>query len=95
VPPILNELRTYEDPPTYHRLNKFTMGFQALIDSYGVAKYKEVNPGLFTIITFPFLFGVMFGDWGHGCFMLLAALLMVLREKQLDKPGKLTLLCSI
>ena len=27
--------------------------------SYGVPAYKEANPGLFTCVTFPFLFGVM------------------------------------
>ncbi|KAL3616052.1 hypothetical protein CASFOL_040346 [Castilleja foliolosa] len=30
-----------------------------------VAKYQEAKPGVFTIVTFPFLFVVMFGDWGH------------------------------
>ncbi|OZJ03733.1 hypothetical protein BZG36_04149 [Bifiguratus adelaidae] len=79
---ILTELHTTKKPPTYHRTNKFTEGFQNLIDSYGVARYREVNPGLFTIISFPFLFAVMFGDVGHGFLMLLAALYMVLNEKQ-------------
>jgi V-type H+-transporting ATPase subunit a len=40
--------------------------------------YKEVNPAVFAIVTFPFLFGVMFGDIGHGGIFLIAGILLVL-----------------
>ena len=51
------------------------------MDSYGISAYQEVNPGLFAVITFPFLFAVMFGDIGHGFIILLAALYMIMKEK--------------
>ncbi|KAF9464615.1 V-type ATPase, V0 complex, 116kDa subunit family [Collybia nuda] len=85
VPPILHELRTNKTPPTYMRTNKFTEGFQTIMDSYGIAGYQEVNPGLFAITTFPFLFAIMFGDIGHGLIIFSAALYMILAERKLAK----------
>ena len=51
---------------------------------FSVAKYQEANPTVFTIVTFPFLFAVMFGDWGHGICLLLATMYLILREKKLS-----------
>jgi V-type H+-transporting ATPase subunit a len=85
VPTIVNQIRTSKTPPTYVKTNKFTLAFQTIIDAYGTAKYTEVNPGLPTIITFPFLFAVMFGDFGHGIIMTLAAAAMIYWEKPLQR----------
>ncbi|XP_031822168.1 V-type proton ATPase 116 kDa subunit a isoform X3 [Sarcophilus harrisii] len=83
VPSILNRMQTNQTPPTYNKTNKFTSGFQNLVDAYGIGTYREINPAPYTIITFPFLFAVMFGDFGHGILMTLFAVWMVMRESRI------------
>ncbi|XP_012826938.1 V-type proton ATPase 116 kDa subunit a isoform X5 [Xenopus tropicalis] len=83
VPSILNRMQTNQTPPTYNKTNKFTYGFQNLVDAYGIGSYREINPAPYTIITFPFLFAVMFGDFGHGILMTLFAVWMVVRESRI------------
>ncbi|XP_010209440.1 PREDICTED: V-type proton ATPase 116 kDa subunit a isoform 1 isoform X4 [Tinamus guttatus] len=83
VPSILNRMQTNQTPPTYNKTNKFTSGFQNIVDAYGIGTYREINPAPYTIITFPFLFAVMFGDFGHGILMTLFAIWMVFRESRI------------
>jgi vacuolar-type H+-ATPase subunit I/STV1 len=85
VQSVINIVKTKEMPPTYFQTNKLTKGFQNIVDAYGCAKYQEMNPAVFTVITFPFLFGVMFGDIGHGFMMTMAAALLCMFEGKLSK----------
>ncbi|RNE96111.1 putative vacuolar proton translocating ATPase subunit A [Trypanosoma conorhini] len=84
---IVEEIPSKETRPTYFRTNKITSSFQGIVDSYGMARYKEVNPGVFTIITFPYLFGVMYGDIGHGLILTFFAGFLIFMEKSWEgKP---------
>lgn len=45
VDSFYNRLPCSTPPPTLFPLNSFTTGFQNIVDAYGVAAYREVNPG--------------------------------------------------
>jgi len=79
-------------PPSLFRLNEFTSVFSEIVFTYGIPNYKEVNPTVFTIVTFPFAFGVMFGDIGHGLVLfsvggLLCLLCSLIRSKTSAMEG--------
>ncbi len=75
------------DPPTRIASNEFIASFQQIVDTYGVPSPKEVNPATFAIVSFPFLFGVMFGDIAHGFLLFLIAAFMCLKAESLKKSA--------
>ncbi len=67
--------------------------FNALVDTYGVPAYRMLNPTAFVAISFLFMFGMMFGDVGHGAVLgVLSAYLM--RRRDYAAIGKIGLACS-
>uniref|UniRef100_A0A7S3FSH2 V-type proton ATPase subunit a n=1 Tax=Strombidium rassoulzadegani TaxID=1082188 RepID=A0A7S3FSH2_9SPIT len=69
--------------PTYFKITDFTYVFQLIVDTYGVPTYLEANPALISIVTFPFFFGMMFGDMGHGSIVLMFGLFLTLFNDRL------------
>ena len=62
-----------ETPTIMHNFFLFRP-FETLTRMYGTPSYSEVDPTPFLAITFPLLFGLMFGDIGHGLCLIIAGL---------------------
>ncbi|MCB1773402.1 MAG: V-type ATP synthase subunit I [Gammaproteobacteria bacterium] len=50
--------------------------FAILVQQYGVPRFGEFDPTLLFAVTFACMFGMMFGDIGHGGVILLAGLIL-------------------
>merc|ERR1719421_1779690 len=75
-------------PPTYIRTNEFTEAWQEVVDTYGIPSYQESNPAVIACVTFPFIFGMMYGDVGHGTLLALAGAFLCMKGKKLlDMEG--------
>ena len=61
----------WAEPPTLLRPAHLARAFRLLVDTYGTVRYADIDPTVFAGITFVVMFGMMFGDVGHG--FLLAA----------------------
>jgi V-type H+-transporting ATPase subunit a len=64
-------------------MNEFTWPFHEIVVTYGTPDYKEVNPTTFNMATYPFLFGIMFGDIGHGALLFALAIYLCLKKDYL------------
>ena len=64
------------DPPTLLEPVRPARPFRPLIETYGAARYADVDPTPFAAASFVLMFGMMFGDVGHGLLLVLLALLL-------------------
>ncbi|MES9895873.1 MAG: V-type ATPase 116kDa subunit family protein [Candidatus Thiodiazotropha endolucinida] len=65
--------------PSVMRHNRLLRPFSSLVMQYGVPRYGEVNPTQLFALTYILMFGMMFGDVGHGAVII--AITLLLRRK--------------
>lgn len=73
--------------------------FQELVTTFAQPRYEELDPTLLIALTFPLLFGAMFGDVGHGLLLALLGGLLVSRKvpvlRSLAGLGGLIIACGL
>jgi V/A-type H+-transporting ATPase subunit I len=73
--------------------------FQSLVTTYSQPLYGEVDPTPLIAITFPMIFGIMFGDVGHGLLLLLLGILLSSRAikklRGLANFGVIVIACGV
>jgi V/A-type H+/Na+-transporting ATPase subunit I len=67
------------DPPTLVDGRGVTGAFQPLVDTYATVPYADLNPSALAGVAYVVMFGMMFGDVGHGGLLVLAGLLLRFR----------------
>lgn len=80
-------------PPTRLRNPKVFRPFESFAAMYGLPAYNEIDPTPLMAVVYPLIFGVMFGDIGHG--LLLAAIGALMWRLKKMWLGKVLLYCSV
>jgi V/A-type H+-transporting ATPase subunit I len=74
--------------PTCAELPAFLQPFQRLVHGFGVPGYREIEPTLLFAISFLLMFGIMFGDLGHGlCLLAIGIPVWKLTDSQSVRDG--------
>ncbi|HTX96933.1 MAG TPA: V-type ATPase 116kDa subunit family protein [Mycobacterium sp.] len=65
------------DPPTLLTTRTGLSGsFSALVRTYGTVPYHDIDPTVWAGLAYVVMFGMMFGDVGHGLLLVAAAVMM-------------------
>jgi V/A-type H+-transporting ATPase subunit I len=93
-----NELKPEEKPPSVLRNHPIIKPFEELTKLYGLPHYDELDPTPILAISFPLIFGLMFGDLGHGLVLLgggLALALLIKGQGTLKNFSWILVACGI
>jgi V/A-type H+/Na+-transporting ATPase subunit I len=64
-----------ESPPVLLRHPRLLRPFEMLVSAYGLPDYQELEPTLFVALSYIVMFGMMFGDAGHGIVLAVCGLI--------------------
>jgi V/A-type H+/Na+-transporting ATPase subunit I len=72
---------TEEQIPVLLKHSRLLRPFEMLVSTYGLPDYRELEPTLFVALSYVIMFGMMFGDVGHGAVLAAFGLVALLRGK--------------
>ncbi|HOJ42854.1 MAG TPA: V-type ATPase 116kDa subunit family protein, partial [Syntrophorhabdaceae bacterium] len=70
-----------QDVPVLLKHPRILKPFEMLVSAYGLPSYKELEPTLFVAISYVLMFGMMFGDVGHGFVLALCGIFALIKGK--------------
>ena len=85
----------YNRVPTLLKSNPLLQPFQVLIRQYGLPRYCEFDPGALFAVSYILMFGMMFGDVGHGAVIALLSLALWRRIRVVAVIGGLAGMSSV
>lgn len=59
------------DPPTMHATGPVGEAFRPLVTTYATVPYRDIDPTVFAALAYMVMFGMMFGDVGHGLVLVI------------------------
>ena len=75
------EVENLPSPPTLLKNPPIVRQFEFFTRLYGLPSHSEIDPTPFLAVTYTILFGLMFGDVGHGLVLALAGLFVRRKRK--------------
>lgn len=79
--------------PTVLKNPSLVKPFEFIVRTYGTPSHNEIDPTMFVAITYVLMFGLMFGDVGHGLVLAIAGAVIYFTRK-LDLAG-IGIMCGI
>ncbi len=75
--------------PTKLNNPKFTFPFQGLVELFGIPRFYEIDPTVILAILYVVMYGMMFGDVGHGIVLALISAFIFLKFEKARLLGGL------
>lgn len=86
---------TEDEIPVLLRQPRLFRPFANLVVGYGLPQYREVSPTFFVAVSYLLMFGMMFGDVGHGLVLAIGGLALLLAGRTASvRDGGLLVMCA-